>query len=114
MMLLGIVMKNGIIMVDFANESIEKEKKSPHDAIYAACCARFRPILMTTLAATMGAVPIAIGIGGITAESRRPLGVVIVGGLIFSQILTLILTPVIYLYIERLREWFHNKSKKSV
>ena len=114
MMLLGIVMKNGIIMVDFANEAIEKEQKSPHDAIYAACCVRFRPILMTTLAATMGAVPIAIGIGGITAESRRPLGVVIVGGLIFSQILTLILTPVIYLYIERLREWFHNKKKKTV
>ncbi len=109
-MLLGIVMKNGIIMVDFANETMEKGEKTAHDAIYEACCVRFRPILMTTLAATMGAVPIAVGIGGITAASRRPLGVVIVGGLIFSQFLTLILTPVIYLYIEKLRIWFHKRQ----
>lgn len=112
-MLLGIVMKNGIIMVDFANEAVEKEGKTPHDAIFHACITRFRPILMTTLAATMGAVPIALGIGGITAESRKPLGAVIVGGLIFSQFLTLILTPVIYLYVEKLRQYFHKKAEKT-
>lgn len=112
-MLLGIVMKNGIIMVDFANEGLEKEHKDAHQAIYDACCARFRPILMTTLAATMGAVPIALGIGGTTAASRRPLGVVIVGGLVFSQFLTLLLTPVIYLYIEKIRHFFHRKKEKE-
>lgn len=107
-LLLGIVMKNGIILVDFANEAVEKDHKNAHDAIYQACVKRFRPIVMTTFAALMGAVPIAIGVGGITAASRRPLGVVIVGGLIFSQVLTLYLTPVIYLYVERLREWLHR------
>ncbi|NGX45628.1 MAG: Multidrug resistance protein MdtC [Chlamydiae bacterium] len=109
-MLLGIVMKNGIIMVDFANEAVMKEGKSPHDAIYAACTIRLRPILMTTFAALMGAVPIASGIGGVTAEGRRPLGVVIVVGLLFSQILTLYLTPVTYLYIEKLRTYLHKKT----
>lgn len=112
-MLLGIVMKNGIIIVDFANEKIEHEGKSAHDAIYEACVTRFRPILMTTLAASMGAVPIALGIGGTTADSRRPLGIVIVCGLVFAQVLTLLLTPVIYLYIERLREWLHKKTSKA-
>jgi HAE1 family hydrophobic/amphiphilic exporter-1 len=108
-MLLGIVMKNGIIMVDFANEAVTKEGKSPHDAIYAACTVRLRPILMTTFAALMGAVPIATGIGGVTAEGRRPLGVVIVIGLLFSQVLTLYLTPVTYLYIEKLRTYLHKR-----
>ncbi len=104
-MLLGIVMKNGIIMVDFANQKITEEGKSTHDAIKEACIVRFRPILMTTIAALMGAVPIALGIGGLTALSRRPLGIVIVGGLIFSQVLTLYFTPVIFIEIERLKEW---------
>ncbi|NGX38205.1 MAG: Multidrug resistance protein MdtB [Chlamydiae bacterium] len=109
-LLLGIVMKNGIIMIDFANEAVEKDNKEPLDAIYTACCVRFRPILMTTFAATMGAVPIAVGLGGMTAQSRRPLGAVIVGGLLFSQVLTLFLTPVVYLYIEKLRSWLNRKK----
>jgi HAE1 family hydrophobic/amphiphilic exporter-1 len=103
-MLLGIVMKNGIIMIDFANERISKENKPVHDAIVEACLIRFRPILMTTIAALMGAVPIALGVGGLTALSRKPLGVVIVGGLLFSQVLTLFLTPVIFIVLENLRQ----------
>lgn len=110
-MLLGIVMKNGIIMVDFANESRMHEGKSIHEAIFHACMVRCRPILMTTFAAMMGAVPIAIGIGGATAKSRQSLGIVIVGGLIFSQIMTLYLTPVIYVYIEMLHDKLKRKKK---
>jgi HAE1 family hydrophobic/amphiphilic exporter-1 len=113
-MLLGIVMKNGIIMVDFANERRTQEGLSIHDAIYQACLVRFRPILMTTFAALMGAVPIALGIGGMAAESRRPLGIVIVGGLIISQLLTLYLTPVTYTYVEVLREKLEGWKKKTV
>jgi HAE1 family hydrophobic/amphiphilic exporter-1 len=112
-LLLGIVMKNGIILIDFANDAIEKGK-TPLEAIQHACHARFRPILMTTFSALMGAVPIAIGMGGMTAQSRRPLGLVIIGGLIVSQILTLYLTPVLYLYLEKLREKFHKKSTKEM
>lgn len=108
-MLLGIVMKNGIIMIDFANQAREHEGKSIHDAIFHACMVRCRPILMTTFAAMMGAVPIALAIGGSTAKSRQSLGIVIVGGLIFSQILTLYFTPVIYAYVET----FHAKFKKK-
>jgi HAE1 family hydrophobic/amphiphilic exporter-1 len=107
-LLLGIVMKNGIIMIDFANDGIAAGK-TPLEAITHACHTRFRPILMTTFSALMGAVPIAIGLGGMTAQSRRPLGLVIIGGLIVSQILTLFLTPVLYLYLEKLRERFHRK-----
>jgi len=112
-MLLGIVMKNGIIMIDFANHTRVQEKKSIHDAIHHACMVRCRPILMTTFAAMMGAVPIALGLGGMSADSRRPLGIVIVGGLIFSQILTLYLTPVIYVYIETLHEKIKHKFFKD-
>ncbi|MBI3211489.1 MAG: efflux RND transporter permease subunit [Simkania negevensis] len=109
-MLLGIVLKNGIMMIDFANEAIV-DGKTPLQAIHEACCARLRPILMTTFAAMMGAVPIALGVGGLTAQSRRPLGLVIVGGLIVSQILTLFFTPVIFLFLEELREKFKRKPK---
>ncbi len=105
-LLLGIVLKNGIILVEFANEAIVKEGKTIDEAILHACVTRFRPILMTTISALMGGVPIALGIGGQTAQSRRSLGFVIVGGLIFSQILTLYLTPVVYTYLENLREKF--------
>lgn len=106
-LLLGIVMKNGIILIDFANESIH-EGKSPMEAITHACIERFRPILMTTFAAIMGAIPIALGMGGMTASGREPLGLVIIGGLIFSQVLTLFLTPVIYLFLENIREKIHK------
>ncbi len=111
-LLLGIVMKNGIIMIDFANDSI-LAGKTPEEAIYHACTTRFRPILMTTFSALMGAVPIAIGVGGMTAQGRRPLGLVIIGGLLVSQVLTLYLTPVLYLYLEKFREWIHSKKTGS-
>jgi hydrophobic/amphiphilic exporter-1 (mainly G- bacteria), HAE1 family len=110
-MLLGIVLKNGIIMIDFANQTRMNEGKSIHEAIFHACMVRCRPILMTTFAALMGAIPIALAIGGATAKSRQSLGVVIVGGLIFSQIMTLYLTPVIYTYIEELHEKLKRKKK---
>ena len=112
-MLIGIVMKNGIMMVDFANAKRTEEKKSIFDAIYEACQIRFRPIMMTSFAAIMGAVPIALGIGGASASSRQPLGIAVVGGLIISQILTLILTPVIYYYMESFQEWIKSKRHKK-
>ncbi|MBS0621281.1 MAG: efflux RND transporter permease subunit [Verrucomicrobia bacterium] len=110
-MLLGIVLKNGIILIDFANASREHEGKSIHDAIFHACMVRCRPILMTTFAALMGAVPIALAIGGATAKSRQSLGLVIVGGLLFSQVMTLYLTPVIYTYIEELHAKLTRKKE---
>lgn len=103
-LLIGIVKKNGIIIVDFALEAERKNGKTPEEAIYQACLLRFRPILMTTLAALFGALPLALG-AGTGAELRQPLGVAIVGGLIVSQILTLYTTPVVYLYLDRLRLW---------
>lgn len=105
-LLIGIVLKNGIMMVDFAIIAVEKEKKSAYDAIIEACLIRFRPILMTTICAGMGAVPIALGIGGAFAASYRSLGLCIVGGLIISQLLTLLLTPVLYYYFEIAQETF--------
>ena len=100
-MLVGLVKKNGIMMVDFAVEA-QKQGISPEQAIYDACIVRFRPIMMTTMSALMGTLPIALGFGA-GAESRRPLGLAVVGGLLFSQTLTLFVTPVFYLYMEKLR-----------
>jgi multidrug efflux pump len=103
-LLIGIVQKNAIMMIDFALEAEREQKLSPRDAIYQACLLRFRPIMMTTLAALLGGVPLALG-RGTGSELRRPLGISIVGGLLVSQVLTLYTTPVIYLYMERLRVW---------
>ena len=103
-MLVGLVKKNGIMMVDFAVEAEKTRGKSPVDAITEACVVRFRPIMMTTFAALMGTLPIALGVGA-GAESRRPLGLAVVGGLLFSQMLTLFVTPVFYVYMDSFRRW---------
>jgi len=103
-LLIGIVKKNGIMMVDFAIAAERNEGKKPEEAIYEACLLRFRPIMMTTMAALLGAFPMALGTG-VGSELRRPLGISIVGGLIFSQMLTLYTTPVVYLYMDRFRLW---------
>ena len=100
-LLIGIVKKNAIMMIDFALEAERKEGKPPREAIYQACLLRLRPIMMTTMAALLGGVPLALGTG-VGSELRRPLGISMIGGLIFSQILTLYTTPVIYLYFDRL------------
>jgi multidrug efflux pump len=106
-LLIGIVKKNGILMVDFAIEAERRQGKSPEDAIFQACLLRFRPITMTTMAALLGGLPLALG-GGTGSELRRPLGIAIVGGLIFSQMLTLYTTPVVYLYLDRFRLWWEG------
>jgi len=107
-MLVGLVKKNGIMMIDFAIEAQRKEGKNAHDAIVEACIIRFRPIMMTTMAALMAGLPIALGYGA-GAESRRPLGLAVVGGLLFSQSLTLFVTPVFFLYMEKLQARFRRQ-----
>ena len=111
-LLIGIVKKNGIMLVDFALEGERERRLKPAVAIYEACLARFRPILMTTLAALLGAVPLAIAVGP-GSEIRRPLGITIVGGLLVSQMLTLYTTPVIYLLLDRLHRRFGGRSREA-
>jgi multidrug efflux pump len=101
-LLIGIVKKNAIMMIDFAIDARRRRNRNAHDAILEACLLRFRPILMTTMAATFGAVPLALSFGD-GGELRRPLGISIVGGLLLSQLITLYTTPVLYLYLERFR-----------
>jgi multidrug efflux pump subunit AcrB len=111
-LLVGIVKKNAIMMIDFALEAERNQGKSPEEAIYQACLLRFRPITMTTMAALLGGLPLAIGFG-MGSELRRPLGLAIVGGLVFSQMLTLFTTPVVYLYLDRVRvRWEHLRAAR--
>jgi len=107
-LLIGIVKKNAIMMIDFALQAEREQGLDSREAIYQACVQRFRPIMMTSLAALFGALPLALGTG-YGAELRHPLGIAIVGGLIFSQLLTLYTTPVVYLYLDRFRLWFHGR-----
>ncbi len=109
-LLIGIVKKNAILMIDFAIQAERNEGNSPEQSIYDACLLRFRPIMMTTMAALFGGIPIALSTGN-GAELRRPLGIAIVGGLIVSQMLTLYTTPVIYLYMDRFRAWVSGGRK---
>jgi len=106
-LLIGIVKKNAILMIDFAVQVEREEGKSPVEAIYKACLLRFRPIIMTTMAALLGAMPLAVGMG-VGSELRRPLGIAIVGGLILSQLLTLFTTPVVYIYLDRMQSWIQR------
>jgi HAE1 family hydrophobic/amphiphilic exporter-1 len=112
-LLVGIVKKNGIMMVDFAIEAQRDDGQKPAEAIYQACLVRFRPIMMTTMAALMGTLPIALGVGA-GSESRRPLGIAVVGGLLFSQVLTLYLTPVFYIYMESWRKKLNEVKFRQV
>jgi HAE1 family hydrophobic/amphiphilic exporter-1 len=107
-MLVGLVKKNGIMMIDFALEAKKQGVTSPEEAIHQACLIRFRPIMMTTMAALMAGIPIAMGYGA-GGEARQPLGLAVVGGLIFSQTLTLYVTPVFYVYIEKFQDWIHAR-----
>jgi multidrug efflux pump len=111
-LLIGIVKKNAIMMIDFALQAERQEGKNTADAIFEACMLRFRPILMTTMAALFGAVPLAFGTGT-GSELRRPLGIAIIGGLIISQLLTLYTTPVVYLYMDRFSLWWAHRHRGS-
>ena len=112
-MLIGIVEKNAIMQIDFALEAERNQGLPPVKAIYEGCLIRFRPIIMTTMAALLGAVPIALGYGA-GGEARQPLGLVVVGGLMFSQLVTLYLTPVFYTYMAALQETLGKKKKKTI
>jgi multidrug efflux pump len=112
LLLIGIVKKNAIMMIDFALTTEREDRKSSKDAIFEACLLRFRPILMTTLAAFLGALPLAFG-QGTGSELRRPLGIAIAGGLLVSQVLTLYTTPVVYLYFDRLGTRFNNRGRQG-
>ncbi|HWY55369.1 MAG TPA: multidrug efflux RND transporter permease subunit, partial [Terriglobales bacterium] len=112
LLLIGIVKKNAIMMIDFALDAERKEDKSPEDAIYQACIMRFRPIMMTTMAALLAGLPLALGTGT-GSELHRPLGITIVGGLIVSQMLTLFTTPVVYLYMDRMRLRFRGATRRA-
>ena len=111
-LLIGIVKKNGIMMVDFALEGERQHGKTATDAIYEACLLRFRPIMMTTMAALLAGLPLAFG-SGFGSELRRPLGIAMVGGLLLSQVLTLYTTPVIYIFFDNLAQRFGSKPKKT-
>ena len=112
-LLIGIVKKNAIMMIDFALAAERTEGMRPYDAIYQACLLRFRPILMTTMSAMLGALPLALG-NGTGSEMRRPLGITIIGGLIVSQLLTLYTTPVVYLELDRLRLRFTRRRSAGL
>jgi multidrug efflux pump len=112
-LLIGIVKKNAIMMIDFALDAERDEGKSPRDAIYEACLLRFRPILMTTLSALLGALPLMLG-SGVGSELRHPLGITMVGGLLVSQVLTLFTTPVIYLWFDRVARRTRERARGAV
>ena len=111
-LLIGIVKKNAIMMIDFAIAAERNEGKNSRDSIFEACMLRFRPILMTTMAAMLGALPLALGTGT-GSELRRPLGITIIGGLALSQMLTLYTTPVVYLYFDRIQRWWHGVRNRT-
>jgi HAE1 family hydrophobic/amphiphilic exporter-1 len=112
-MLIGIVKKNAIMQIDFALAAERHEGKAPLEAIYQGCLVRFRPIMMTTMAALLGSLPIALGYGA-GGEARQPLGLAVVGGLLFSQLITLYLTPVVYTYMSAISERRSKRTAKPV
>jgi HAE1 family hydrophobic/amphiphilic exporter-1 len=112
-LLVGLVKKNAIMQIDFALEAERKEGKTPLEAIYQGCLIRFRPIMMTTMAALLGSVPLALGLGS-GGEARRPMGLAVVGGLMLSQMMTLYLTPVVYTYMASLLDWWRRRRAPAV